>query len=289
MDLCTVEEDKSYAKEGDQVAIKRMKTVSDAEMAKKEALVLNKLDHQFIVRYLDNFKDNLGQLCIVMEYCDEGTLEDFLSSFPAKPHPEFNIWRMVGQFSYALSFLHRQHPPILHNDLKPANILCKTNPDSEIEIKIADFGVCNILGKIYNIPLIFYYSIVCILYLISGQTPSAMYYCASQLGGTICYLAPEVLRGDDPHISTSADMWSLGAVLTYVANDRRHLFRSERDVFRWRAIMSPIERQCKYPLDDLVLSLLSVDKHNRPTANQLLEDDSKYPERRKAFSYNADW
>ena len=48
-----------------------------------------------------------------------------------------------------------------------------------------------------------------------------MYDCTSKInGGTICYLAPEVLRGDDDHITTSADMWSLGAVLTYIANDR---------------------------------------------------------------------
>ena len=107
-----------------------------------------------------------------------------------------------------------------------------------------------------------------------------MYYCASQVNGTVCYL---VLRGDDPHISTSADMWSLGAVLTYVASDRQHLFRTERDVFRFRAARSPIERQCKYPLDDLVLSLLSVDKHSRPTAKQLLEDSLKHPERRQRF------
>ena len=73
-----------------------------------------------------------------------------------------------------------------------------------------------------------------------------MYYCASQLGGTICYLAPEVLRGDDRHISTSADMWSLGAVLAYVANDRKHLFRTERDVFNWRGDRSPMERKFKY-------------------------------------------
>ena len=110
-----------------------------------------------------------------------------------------------------------------------------------------------------------------------------MYYCASQVNGTVCYLAPEVLRGNDPHISTSADMWSLGAVLTYVANDRQHLFRTERDVFRWRAVRSPIERQCKYPLDELVLSLLSVDKHTRPTAKQLLEDGLKHSERRQRF------
>ena len=125
VDLCTVKKKKSYAKKGDQVAVKRIKNVSDAEMAKKEALVLNKLDHQFIVRYLDNFKDNLGQFCIVMEYCDKGTLEDWLTSRPVKPREEYRIWRLVYQFSSALAFLHSQHPPILHNDLKPANILCK--------------------------------------------------------------------------------------------------------------------------------------------------------------------
>ena len=149
VDLCTVEQDKSYAKKGDQVAIKRIKTVANAEMAKKEALVLSKLNHPCIVRYLDNFKDNLDQLCIVMEYCDKGTLEDWLSSRSVKPLEEYNIWRMVGMFSRALSFLHSQHPPILHNDLKPANILCKTDPaDSRIiEIIISDFGVCNVPGK----------------------------------------------------------------------------------------------------------------------------------------------
>ena len=106
-----------------------------------------------------------------------------------------------------------------------------------------------------------------------------MYYVASQLGGTICYVAPEVLKGEDLHITTSADMWSLGAVLTYVANDRQHLFRRERDVFNWRGGRSPMRRQFRYPLHDLVLSLLSVDKHNRPTAKQVLEDQSKHPER----------
>ena len=146
VDLCTVGEKKKYAKKGEQVAIKRVKNVSDAEMAKKEALVLNKLDHEFIVRYLDNFKDSKGQLCIVMEYCDHGTLEDYLS-YRVKPFPEFEIWRSVRMFASALKFLHEQHPPILHNDLKPANILIKTNPNTKVDIKIADFGVCNVLGK----------------------------------------------------------------------------------------------------------------------------------------------
>ena len=104
-----------------------------------------------------------------------------------------------------------------------------------------------------------------------------MYYCAYQAA---CYLAPEVLRGDDPHISTSADMWSLGAVLTYIANDRKHLFRRERDVFNWRGYFSPVRRQFKYPeFHQLILSLLSVDKHSRPTAQQVLQDQFEHPER----------
>ena len=116
------------------------------------------------------------------------------------------------------------------------------------------------------------------------MTPSAMYYCTSHIDGTICYLAPEVLRGDDRHITTSADMWSLGAVLTYMANDGEHLFRRERDVFNWRGGpgMSPMRRQVKYvDLHRLILSLLSVDKHERPTARQVAEDQSKHPERRE--------
>ena len=103
-----------------------------------------------------------------------------------------------------------------------------------------------------------------------------MYYCASQVGGYVCYLAPEVLRVDDPHITTSADMWSLGAVITYIANDQEHLFRTVEDVFRWRGVRSPMRRQFKYPeLHDLVLSLLSVDKHNRPSAQQVLEEQEE--------------
>ena len=106
-------------------------------------------------------------------------------------------------------------------------------------------------------------------------------YHAAAVGGNGCYLAPEVLRGEDLHIATSADMWSLGAVLTYIANGGEHLFRAEQDVFQWKGEKSPMKREFKYPeLHSLVLSLLSVDKHKRPTAEEVLQDDSRHPERR---------
>ena len=124
---------------------------------------------------------------------------------------------------------------------------------------------------------------MCCRYVISlspvGQTPSAMYYHANPGGGTVCYLAPEVLRGD-PHVSTAADMWSLGAVLAFIANDRQHLFRREWDVFAWRGLRSPMKRKFLYSeLHDLVLSLLSVNKHKRPSAESVLKDSDNHQER----------
>ena len=108
-----------------------------------------------------------------------------------------------------------------------------------------------------------------------------MYYHAGPGGGTVCYMAPEVLRGDDPHITTSADMWSLGAVLSFIANDREHLFKREWDVFKWKGEKSPMKRQFKYPkLHTLVLSLLSLNKHRRPSAEDLLKEGMNHPERR---------
>ena len=75
-------------------------------------------------------------------------------------------------------------------------------------------------------------------------------------------------------------MWSLGTLIAYVANDRKRLFRRERDVLNWRGDNSPMRREFRYhELHDLVSSLLSGDKHNRPTAQQILEDQLKHGER----------
>ena len=273
VDLCTLQEDKFYARKGEKVAVKKMKKVPNRKMALKEARVLSKLDFPLIVRYLDSFRNARGKLCIVMEYCDFGTLEDYLTSYVTKPFPEFGIWRLIAQFCQALSFLHSQQPPILHNDLKPANILCK-NETSEgvkgaITIKIADFGVSSVLGEGSYILV---HDWIYILILV-GETPAAMYYHANPHGCSICYVAPELLRGGDQHLTTSADMWSLGALISFMANDREHLFRTERDVLMWRGDKSPLRRDFKFPeLHDLVLSLLRSNKELRPSAEEIVKD-----------------
>ena len=44
-----------------------------------EVELLKKSQHENVIKYYDSFQDmNNGTLCIVMEFCDKGTLADFI-------------------------------------------------------------------------------------------------------------------------------------------------------------------------------------------------------------------
>ena len=95
----------------------------------------------------------------------------------------------------------------------------------------------------------------------------------------ICVLL--VLR-DDRHITASVDMWSLGAVIAYIANDREHLFNTKEEVFKWKDEKSPLRRKFKYgEIHQLVLALLGIDKHQRPSAQEVLQEITDHPERQE--------
>ena len=83
---------------------------------------------------------------------------------------EFSVWRFLEQMADALEYLHRQHPPVIHRDLKPDNIISKKTASGHIMFKIADFGIARVLGK--NVY---------------GE-----YYARSQIGTPI-YMAPEAI------------------------------------------------------------------------------------------------
>ena len=66
--------------------------------------------------------------------------------------------------------------------------------------------------------------------------------------------------------SSPADMWSLGAVVSFLCNER-HLFTSVASVVGWRGGQSPIDSG-KYSIDlrQLVADLLSPNATRRLTA-----------------------
>ena len=99
---------------------------------------MGKLVHPFIVRYRESFiEDNI--LNIVMEYCDNGDLNNFLKIQNKRPLKEDKIWRFFIEITIGLEYIHKNK--ILHRDIKALNIFMNKSE----EIKIGDLGVAKML------------------------------------------------------------------------------------------------------------------------------------------------
>ena len=79
-----------------------------------------------------------GTICILMEYCDSGSLEDQfrMRDQIGEAAPAIPLGPVAVQLCAGLQYLHREMKQV-HRDLKPANILCS----SRGLIKLSDFGV----------------------------------------------------------------------------------------------------------------------------------------------------
>lgn len=66
---------------------------------------------------------------LVMEYMETGSLEKLLAS---EPLPWDLRFRIVHETAVGMNFLHCMSPPLLHLDLKPANILL----DAHYHVKV---------------------------------------------------------------------------------------------------------------------------------------------------------
>ena len=67
-----------------------------------------------------------------MPYCPKGSSASLKGKMSEK-----QIWRFIRDVSCGLMFLHNQNPPIIHQDIKPDNILI----NDENRYMITDFGI----------------------------------------------------------------------------------------------------------------------------------------------------
>lgn len=101
----------------------------------REISFLSSLSHENLVHLADYFVED-GWDFLVMERVEGPTLEDIIQK-AAEPVPEIEIVEYAIQICRVLSYLHRQDPPIVYRDLKPANIMI-TVPG---ELKLIDLGI----------------------------------------------------------------------------------------------------------------------------------------------------
>ena len=172
-----------YTKEKVAVKImdkKKMKTAR-LESARTEIEIMKICQHPNIIHFIDSY-ENANFIYIFMEYCDGGTLFNFLKkrNFTLKEELAMNL---VYKISKAIYYFHSFG--ITHRDLKPENILMTSNSE-DANIKILDFGLGKIIGP--------------------NEKCSEPY-------GTIIYCAPEIIS-DCPY-TKNVDSWSLG-IITYI-------------------------------------------------------------------------
>jgi len=224
---------------GTNYALKEVENTN--EDALKEADLLKEVEHSHIVKFINCFCEK-GNFYIVMEFADYGTLTNRAGEID---NAEYGIWRSLCQMSNAIGYLHNKN--ILHRDLKPDNVLGFRGNSGKIVWKLADFGIAKLIE----------------------ENAAGKFY-ANTMIGTETYMAKEILHGE--LYTFSADIWSLGAMTSYICN-RRHLFSTPNQVANWEGGKSTISRS-KYSIDlrQLVADMLHPDSESRPSAHTLEQE-----------------
>lgn len=167
-------------KAGKWFVLKGVKTLEGSiarneHLLKREFDLLNKLDSNEIIKCwaLERI-DEVG-LCIVMEYVDGRTLQEFLQEKPSKKARK----QVLNELLQAIDYIHRSQ--VIHQDLKPNNILITNNGN---HVKVIDFGLSD------------------------GED----YYTNKNLGFSDRFAAPEQLKKETV-IDHRADVYALGKII----------------------------------------------------------------------------
>jgi len=140
----------------------------------REVRLARTISHPHVCRVFD-FQQADGRVFLVMELA-KGTLRDEIRSGAAKARPLAERIVDARAVASALAAIHAAG--IVHRDLSPQNLLRLEDG----RLVLSDFGLATE----------------------SSESTSVH-------GGTIAYMAPEVMRGE--HSTPASDIWSLGALM----------------------------------------------------------------------------
>lgn len=116
---------------------------------------------------------------LVLPYCRKGSSELLIGQGMS----EDELWKYIHDVASGLAYLHNNIPPIIHQDIKPANVLMDDNGN----YAITDFGI-------------------------SAQSGGKHEYYGDDNSGTFAYMAPERFS-DNPVPMAASDIWGFGAAL----------------------------------------------------------------------------
>jgi predicted Ser/Thr protein kinase len=244
---------KAYQKNFDRwVALKfsspsHLISAADVERFRAEAQSMARLKHPNIVTVHETGEHH-GRPYFIMELIDGKSLHDRIKEFLDRPRDAAALMETV-----AMAVHHAHQRRVLHNDLKPANILL----DEEGQPHVTDFGLARRFGEDVD---------------------------ASATGGvegTASYMSPEQAEGKE--ITTASDVYGLGAIL-YTLLTGAPPFRGETVQETLQLVRNEIAKppralnpRVDSDLEAICLKCLNKDKSQRyVSASALAHDLARY-------------
>jgi serine/threonine protein kinase len=219
----------------------------------QEAQFLYDLSHPHILPVLDVGIYEKKIPYLVVEYCPNGSLKQYLQRQYPGPLPVEDAVSILTKIGQALNHAHQQD--IVHRDLKPANILFNTKG----EVVLADFGIAVLLES----------------------TTFINPY------GTPAYMAPEQFQGI---VSKKSDQFALGCIAYELVTGQRPFLHSRTDSpippstlnplvpsHIEKAIMKALSEQHTDRYEDIVTFINALEK----TAQQWLDEGRSFTRLRK--------
>lgn len=182
---------------------------------------------------------------LILPYCQNGSAFKYVS--PDMQISEDEAWKVLHDVAAGLAYLHGKNPPIIHQDIKPDNILIS----DEGHYMITDFGI-------------------------STRIRSTLKRSAAEMsGGTIAYMGPERFS-ETPHPIMASDIWSLGAMM-YELMTGNTVYGEFGGMLQKKGADIPlIEGEYSPKLKNLIYRCVALETWDRPTAEQIEKETNEY-------------
>jgi len=216
-------------------------TTENTRTFRQEFALLSRLDHPSIVKIFDYGMTSAKQPYFVMEYVEGPRFDAALR----KKRSWADFYSIVVDICLGLEYLHGYG--LIHQDIKPDNILLSTGSSLSLQAKLSDFGLAAVVG--------------------AGDV--------QHLSGTLEYFSPEAIRG--AQLDRRADLYSLGIAL-YEILSGHNPFRSQdpRQILKKHLEVKPDPLRAQddripEALEKIVFRLLEKDPLDRfPTASAVV-------------------
>ncbi len=201
----------------------------------REIAISARIVHPHVVPVVDAGTLLTGEPWVALGYAVGGTLGDLLQVRP----PIAEVLRLIDEVLDALSAIHARL--MLHQDLKPGNILLHAGTDGQVHAWVADLGVADALAELNRDRKV--------------------------ISGTPSYMAPEQLLGRTQDLGTWTDLYALGLILYETfAGERPHRGEGRQELLEVRLRPPPrlvASEEVPPALVELIAALMEPEPRER--------------------------